>query len=297
MRSEGLIRKSKRSPEAFRKQISFYLNSGTYAKSPAFSEKNNFVELVHNECYWLGESSRVIYPESSEVLSWVHDCSYDVEGLVLTPPFNTFILCPPDNSVLPSGMMFSWYENEAEWLKMRQASDAWAQTSRTNNYKKWTHEHIGFPHMWLCWESAEATQSMILDMEDMKAILNNETPDLFHKHTQAEVERSREILRTVIGMLVYIQASKGRALVHGLPRQTSQSVKGIMPKPQGHYLAAVNPDGKRRTGHLVSGHFRVYRHQRFYTSAEWKNRPVGSRISWVDSYVKGHIDPHTLVKS
>ena len=298
MRDEGLIRKGKKTPETFRKHIGQYLNSGVFTKSPNYRggvDLNNNTEIIINETYWIGESRRVIYPETNDVLQWVHDCSYDVEGLVLTPPFDCFILSPPDDSILPSGMMIVWVESDDGWLRMRDGSDKWTGTNPAVTRTRQS-DCIGFPYIFLCWESRFGTETMIIDMEDIKRILGNETPAFLSKRSNTDVEKTRKILRMVIGMLVYIQASKGRALVHGIPRQSSQSLKGIMPKPQAHYLAAVNPEGKRRTGHLVSGHFRVYRHPRYYRSDEWKNRPIGSRVEWVDSYIKGDIDPHTLIK-
>jgi hypothetical protein len=118
---------------------------------------------------------------------------------------------------------------------------------------------------------------------------------------ETELEYRHGLIRLIVAMLIYIQASEN-ALVDGFPGNLQLTTEGQYFRTKGKTanktLGSKNVSPKSVDSHYRAWHIRQLRDERYY-QGEWIDKPQGSRFVFVkDTYVNDkEVLPKTLCDS
>jgi len=122
-------------------------------------------------------------------------------------------------------------------------------------------------------------------------------------HSEFLIPEGLKIVRLVASVLIYIKALGDEVLHRGVPNKKNNRA-GLLEKTSP--TKSNNPKtftlkgpkgytGRKQGSHYRRWHFRTLKHERYYQTAEWAGKPVGSRVVFVrDSFVNKEVCPHVL---
>ena len=287
------MRKTKSIPRVKRTKKTFPTDVLRMMEKVTGSDKSPSLLMYIREIGWITRGSPTIFPSHEKLLDWVSNLKFD-NGFVLDPLFDDFVICPSADSTYGT-IMVNYYRSQeadikracrtADWLGLPFENEGdfssppeypWIAVSILNTEGIGMVNHAGTP-------------------QDCANLVQGDTSHIagyFGKEDQLEVISA---VKLVLSMILYIQATQGKALIEGPPKDTTMSLKGLIDRPRSFY---IKDPGLGRNGvvpHMVQGHMRVLRDKKYY-EGKWEGKPIGSRVIYIDPFTKGDIEAHTLVK-
>jgi hypothetical protein len=285
-------------------------------EDPSFLLHQAGLQII-SEWGWAQSEKTVIYPVDNDILHTILNGHYDVtypEGIA--PFSSSFVLHFPKNyniAELPATSVLVRIYNSGETIDklinpllckiglegIEEFEDA--SINKGLNVELFYNKHE---------QKGNALFRDSFPWSDIALILNDKEygTEVHESHKYEEIlalnendkKYRHELIRTIISMLVYIQAS-GDALTDGLPGGLQLTTEGqyykVRKKQDNKTLGYSSKTPMRKVNaHYRAWHIRQLKHKKYYKSDEWKDKPRGSRFVFVsDSYVNDKdIDPKTL---
>lgn len=279
--------------------------------------------IMAEEYYWSTRNRPSIFIESESVARRLLEATYDVKWIdSIDMPFDSFILSMPKNfqidgvtipGCLVTWMPFNEMENKAVRPFCKKAGiPEPSGVTVPSDYEKSMTIHISYQDPY---DSKKAIYARcVIPVEFFEPLLKSTTLDEFrdiagdYQSTFVHLLESSEddlkiqftLLKIILAMSVYNQATEGSHLVSGLPGtkiQIDGMIRSLKPNHRTLRMPSLKkPDRSSPHDHYRSFHFRQLRSDRYY-KGEYQNYPKGSRWTFVSDAWVSHsgksIEPYT----
>jgi len=244
-------------------------------------DNHQSIELMSEELHWINEGSPVIFIENKELANSLHLASMDFKKqLTVEPPYKTFALSFPDNTVIDGIKLSSCLVSimtRSEFVEL--SKSALGFNEPTPKFDDEDNLCISIR----CSHRSDQCDGTFVHLDKL-----DEFETTYSNDIGLNIQKELKILTKIaLSLCVYHSATDGEKLVSGYPKSAVKIPKG---KTRADYNGLTlrstsqrNTTEKQKTPRKIKYRipfFRNLRAARFY-KGKHKDKPQGSRWVWV----------------